>query len=130
MNWSILVIVSYLMIRQAHGTIAIKGIIKEMKTRRIKWERFEKEGWAFDCDIGKIKAKMDLSELYPDEEMEIVGEKNLTVHKMKDYKIGTSEFHNKNSTDMAMIIQNLLTEGLVYMEAIAGISGKGKIMVL
>jgi len=80
--------------------------------------------------LGEIKAKMDLSEFYPEEEMEIVGEKNLSVHKMRDFKIGTSQFLEKNPTDTAMIIQNLLTEGLVYMEAIAGVGGRGKLLVL
>ena len=37
--------------------------------------------------------------------MEIVGEKNLSVHKAKDYKIGTSQFQKKNPTDMAMIVE-------------------------
>jgi len=130
MNWSILVIVSYVIIKQAHGRRATKEVREELETRKIKWERFDREGWAFDCDLGKIKAKMDLSEFYPEEEMEIIGEKNLSVHKMRDFKIGTAQFQEKNPTDTAMIIQNLLTEGLVYMEAIAGVGGRGKLLVL
>ena len=130
MNWSILVVVSYLIIRQAHGKGATKKGKKDPKTCLITWERFDREGWAFDCDMGEIRAKMDLSEFYPEEEMEIVGEKNLSVHKMRDFKIGTSQFLKKNPTDTAMIVQNLLTEGLVYMEAIAGVGGRGKLLVL
>ena len=130
MNWLILIIISYLIIRQTHGRKATKEAKKETKTKKITWERFDREGWAFDCDSGEIRAKMDISEFYPNEEIEIIGEKNLTVHKTKDFKIGTSQLQKKNPTDMAMIVQNLLTEGLVYMEAIAGVGGRGKILVL
>ena len=130
MNRSILVIVSYLIIKQAHGRRATKEVRKELETRIIKWERFDREGWAFDCDLGKIREKMDLSDFYPEEEMETVGEKNLSVHKMRDFRIGTSQLLKIKPTDTAMIIQNLLTEGLVYMEAIVGKVGRGKLLIL
>ena len=79
MNRSILVIVSYLIIKQAHGRKATKEVRKELETRTIKWERFDREGWAFDCDMGEIRVKIDLSEFYPEEEMEVVGEKDCST---------------------------------------------------
>ena len=86
MSWSILVIMSYLIIGQTHG--ATKKRKEDPETCLISWERFDKEGWALDCDMGEVRAKMDLSEFYPEEEMEVVGEKNLLVHKTKNISIG------------------------------------------
>ena len=130
MNWSILVIISYLIIGQTQG--AKKKGKKDTETCKISMERFDKEGWAFDCDMGEVEAKMDLSEFYPEEEMEIVGEKNLLAYKLKNISIGTDGFKlfHKTPLDIAMIIQKLLTEGLVYMEAVFGRAGRGRLLVL
>ena len=122
--------ISYLITEQAHGTSAGKRRKKEIKVSGMKWEQFDREGWVFNCDIGKIAAKMDLSDLYPDEEKKIRVKGNRSIYKGKDFELGTWQLWEKNPTDLAMIVHNLLTEGLVYMEAILGMAARGRILVL
>ena len=47
----------------------------------MKSKASQRKEWAFDCSNDEIRGKMESSELYPDKETEIVGERNL--HKMK-----------------------------------------------
>ena len=129
MNRLILVVMSYLIMGQTHG--ATKKRKEDPETCLISWERFDKEGWALDCDMGEVRGKMDLSEFYPEEEMKVVEGKNLWVHKTKNISIGDGfKLEDKSPLDTAIIVQILLREGLVYVEAIAGRAGRGRLLVL